>query len=295
LTLLRSAFEPLFRRDDETGGGDAQAPTLEEGYPAMAKRKSLRSDIAWSTPDKVVVKGLDLCRDILGKLSLGDVAFLLLTDRLPTAAESAVFNALAVTLVEHGMTPSAIAARMTLAGAPEAMQAAVAAGLCGLGSVFVGSMETAARLLQEALPDPKASVDLEALARATVERFAAAKRTIPGIGHRFHKPVDPRAPRLFEIAAQHGYAGPYVALMRTIAREAEATLGKTLPVNATGAIAAIASELGLPWNIVRGIGVMARAIGLVGHIREELRDPMAREIKDRVEEEAIAHVRAAEA
>src|SRR5436305_12239049 len=148
----------------------------------MPERKPLRSDIAWSTPDRIVVKGMDLCQDILGKVSLGDMAFLELMDRLPNPQEAAVFNSLAVLLVEHGMTPSAIATRMTLAGAPEAMQAAVAAGLSGLGSVFVGSMETAARMLQEALPDPAASVDLEALARGTVERFAPAKRAIPGIG-----------------------------------------------------------------------------------------------------------------
>ena len=257
----------------------------------MAQKKKLRSDIAWSTTDKIVIKGFDLCRDILGKLSLGDMAFLELTDRLPTPAESAVFNALAVTLVEHGLTPSAIAARMTIAGAPEAMQAAVAAGLCGLGSVFVGSMETAARMLQEALPDPKAAADIEALARTTVEKFTGQKRTIPGIGHHIHKPVDPRAPRLFEIAAQNGFAGPYVALMKAIAEQASTRLGKSLPVNATGAIGAIASELRLPWNVVRGIGVMARAIGLVGHIREELKEPLAREIKDRVEEEATSHLR----
>ncbi|HTY70621.1 MAG TPA: citryl-CoA lyase [Alphaproteobacteria bacterium] len=256
----------------------------------MAPRKKLRSDIAFSTTDRIVIKGFDLCRDILGKLSLGDMAFLELTDRLPTPAESAVFNAIAVTLVEHGLTPSAIATRMTIVGAPEAMQAAVAAGLCGLGSVFVGSMETAARMLQEALPDPKAPADIDALARAVVERFAGQKRTIPGIGHHIHKPVDPRAPRLFEIAAQNGFSGPYVALMNAIADQAGKTLNKSLPVNATGAIGAIASELRLPWNIVRGIGVMARAIGLVGHIREELKEPLAREIKDRVEEEATSHM-----
>src|ERR1051325_3448367 len=126
----------------------------------MPEHKPLRSDIAWSTPDRIVVKGMDLCQDILGKVSLGDMAFLELTDRLPNPKEAAVFNSLAVLLVEHGMT---------LAGAPEAMQAAVAAGLCGLGSVFVGSMETAARMLQEALPDPAAPVDVEAKARAIVD------------------------------------------------------------------------------------------------------------------------------
>lgn len=257
----------------------------------MAKRKTLKTDTAWSEIDRITVHGLDLCRDILGTMNLEDMAFLQLKNRVPTPPESAVFNALAVTLVEHGMTPSAIAARMTYAGAPEAMQAAVAAGLCGLGSVFVGSMETAARMLQEALPDPKAQADLDALARGVVEKFHARSRIIPGIGHHFHKPVDPRAPRLFEIARANGFDGPYVTLMQSIAKHAEETYRKPLPINATGAIGAISSELGLPWQIVRGIGVMARGIGLVGHILEEMRDPMAREIKSRVEQEATAHAR----
>jgi citrate synthase len=257
----------------------------------MSIHKPIRTDIAWSTPSTITVKGFDLCKDILGTLSLGDIAFLELTDRLPTTRESVVFNAIAVTLVEHGLTPSAIAARMTYTGAPEAMQAAVAAGLCGLGSVFVGSMETAARMLQEAIPDPSKKGNLDQLAHDIVERFHGRKQAVPGIGHHMHKPVDPRAPRLFQIAAENGFDGPYIKLMKQVAREAEAVYGKSLPINATGAIAAIASELKLPWRIVRGIGVMARAIGLVGHIREEMREPMAREIKTRAEEEATAHLR----
>ena len=254
----------------------------------MPKRKTIRTDIAWSAVDRITVKGHDLCTDILGKLSLGDMAFLEITNRLPTPRESVMFNAIAVTLVEHGLTPSSLAARMTYAGAPEAMQAAVAAGLCGLGSVFVGSMETAARMLQEALPDPKADADLDKLAAEIVERFQARKQIIPGIGHTLHKPVDPRAPRLFQIAAEQGYDGPYVKLMQRVGARAEQVTGKPLPVNATGAIA---SELQLPWKIVRGIGVLARAIGLVGHILEEMKDPMAYEIKQRAEEEATAHLR----
>jgi citrate synthase len=106
--------------------------------------------------------------------------------------------------------------------------------------------------------------------------------------------VDPRAPRLFQIAAENGYDGPYIELMRSVAAHAEALYGKPLPVNATGAIGAIASELKLPWQVVRGIGVMARAIGLVGHIREEMREPIAQEIKARAEEEATAHLRGGE-
>ncbi len=257
----------------------------------MAKRKQLKTDISWSTEDTITIKGLDLCRDIMGKVSLGDMAFLELTDRLPDEKESKVFNAVAVMLVEHGMTPSAIATRMTICGAPEAMQAAVAAGLNGLGSVFVGSMENAARLLQSAIPDPAARVDISALARQIVEQEINSGRSIPGIGHHIHKPVDPRAPRLFEIARENGFSGPYVDLMNAISDEAGKQIGKSLPVNATGAIAAVASELSIPWKIVRGIGVMARAIGLVAHVLEELRDPMAREIKAMVEEQATAHHR----
>lgn len=257
----------------------------------MAKRKPIRSDIGWSTATSITVKGFDLCKDILGKLSLGDMAFLELTDRLPTPQESAVFNAIAVTLVEHGITPSSLAARMTYSGAPEAMQAAVGAGLAGLGSVYVGSMETAARVLQEAIPDPAVAIDTDAVAAKIVDQFLAAKKIIPGIGHPYHKPVDPRAPRLFEIAAQNGLSGPYVKLMQAIAREAEKRSGKMLPINATGAIGAIASELRLEWRFVRGIGVFARAIGLVGHLREEAKNPMAWEVKMRADEEATAHFR----
>jgi len=148
----------------------------------MSNRKSIRTDIAWSTPSTITVKGFDLCKDILGTLSLGDIAFLELTDRLRTTRESVVFNAIAVTLVEHGLTPSAIAARMTYTGAHEAMQAAVAAGLCGLGSVFVGSMETAARMLQEALPDSSKKVDFDQLARDIVARFHGHKQAVPESG-----------------------------------------------------------------------------------------------------------------
>lgn len=253
----------------------------------MKDRKPLRSDIAWSTPERVFVRGYDLCADLLGKISLGDMAFLTFTDRLPNERESIVFNALAVTLVEHGTTPSALAARLTYAGAPEAMQAAVAAGIAGLGSTFVGSMENAARLLQESLKNA-AQRNIEELAQEIVRRYAKEAKKVPGLGHHFHKPVDPRAIRLFAIAEENGFGGTHIALMQALSRAAEAHMQKPLPVNATGAIAAIASELDIPWSIVRGIGVMARAIGLIGHLREEIARPMARQIKADVEAEVTA-------
>ena len=181
---------------------------------------TMRTDIAWSTPDTITVFGRDFSNEILGHLSFGDMAFLELTARAPTANESRMFNAMLVTLVEHGLTPSTLATRLTYLGAPEAMQAAVAAGLCGLGSVFVGSVEGSAKMLYEAMPNPEANSDFASLAEETVERFEAEKATVPGIGHPFHKPIDPRAPRLVALAEETGFAGPYVTLVQEIAAAA---------------------------------------------------------------------------
>jgi citrate synthase len=257
------------------------------------KTKPIRSDIAWSTPDRIEVHGKSLPDELLGNINLGDMAFLQILGRMPTPQESNMFNAISVTLVEHGITPSALAARLTYAGAPESLQAAVAAGLCGLGTVFVGSTEGTARMLYEVLPQGTKGADLERIARDTVAGFRARGQIVPGLGHPLHKPVDPRAPRLFQIAKDNGFFGDYIRLEQLICAEAERASGKMLPVNATGAIGAICCELGLPWKIVRGIGVFARAIGLVGHILEESNNPIAVEIWQRVEDEATLHIRPA--
>lgn len=227
---------------------------------------AIRSDLGWSTADRITVLGKDLPGEILGKVDLGDMAFLELTRRLPNDKESRLFNAMVVTLVEHGITPSALAARLTYLGAPEAMQAAVAAGLSGLGSVFVGSMEGVARMLFE-------NADVDQMKR------------VPGLGHPLHKPVDPRTVRLFQIARETGFYGKYCERMEEIGRK------KNLVVNATGAIGALACELGLDWRAVKGLGVMARAIGLVGHLLEEARQPMAEAVWHQIEEQASKHLK----
>jgi citrate synthase len=253
-------------------------------------KKKLKSDLAWSTADRIVVRGHDLAEDLIGKVSLGDVAFLELKGRLPTKQESVVFNALAVTLVEHGMTPSAIAARMTYFGAPESLQGAVAAGLLGMGDRFGGPVEGAARMLQEALRDTAPGADLRELAGTIVREHRASKKQIGGLGHPVHKEVDPRTPKLFALAAENGFSGRYVELMQLVAEEASRAYGRHLPVNATGAIGAIASELELPWRVCRGLAVMARAIGLVAHIQEEIEEPLAAEIWARIDEESSGHI-----
>jgi citrate synthase len=248
----------------------------------------IHSAMGFSTEDRVVVRGLDLPSRILGHLDLGAMAFLEITGRVPSEGEARVFNALLVTLVEHGMTPQAMAARLVYLGAPEALQGAVAAGLLGMGSVFGGGAEAAARMLQEAATSGED-------AAAIVARHREARRPVPGIGHPIHKPEDPRTARLFEIAAEHGFAGRHVALMQAVAVEATARLKRPMPINATGAIGAIMTEMGFDWRLCRGVAVIGRAVGLVGHIAEELRNPIARTLWERTEAEVTAGALAEEA
>lgn len=260
------------------------------------ERKRLHSDLGWSDITRIRVQGRDLMNDIMGKLDLGQFAFLEIQGRMPSPSESIVFNAMLATLVEHGMTPMAIATRLTYLGAPESLQGAVAAGLLGMGSTFAGTAEGAARILQEALAGDAAGTPAAALpelAEKIVTRLRETRQPIPGIGHNLHKPVDPRATRLFALAAEHGLSGRYVSLMQHIATAAERALGKPgqLPVNATGALGALSSEMGIPWRLCRGLAVIGRSIGLVGHIAEDLRNPLAREIWERTDEESASHVR----
>ncbi len=253
----------------------------------MKDRKPLKSAMGWSTRDSITVRGRDLTTELLGKVDLGGMAFLEIRGRLPTEKEAEVFNAVLITLVEHGMTPQAIATRLVNLAAPEALQAAVAAGLCGVGSVFAGGSEQTAKMLQNAFKDGADGTALPEVAAGIVETFVAQRQPIPGIGHPLHKPIDPRTPVLFGIAERNGFRGRYIALLEQISKNAEARLQRELPVNATGAIGAILSELDFPWRICRGIAVISRCVGLVGHLAEEMKNPLGREIWERIEEEVF--------
>lgn len=237
--------------------------------------KRIRTELAEVDADRIAVRGHDLA-ELIGRVTLGEMAFLELMGRLPTPPEATVFDALTVTLVEHGLTASAVATRLTLLGAPESLQGAVAAGLLGLGRRFGGPVEDAARMLQEAGDVTPAEI---------VAGFRDRKQPVPGLGHPQHTETDPRVPRLLEVAAANGFSGRHVQLLKEIAAEAARVTQRPLPINATGAMGAIASELGLRWQVCRGLAVMARAIGLVAHVQEEMDAPIARAILERIDEE----------
>ncbi|TAJ88457.1 citryl-CoA lyase [bacterium] len=227
---------------------------------------------------RILVRGYDLTEELLGKITFSQMTFLMLTGRMPTPGQTRMIDALLTVLVEHGMVSSVIAARVTYHTAPEAIQGAVAAAILGAGSVHLGSSEWSAQMLQEALPQATRDADLDAIATSVVERYEERKQRIPGIGHRTHAEGDPRADKLFQIARETQVYGRYCDLLQRISRTAEARRGRRLPVNVTGAIAAIASDMGLPWPMSKAFAIIGRTLGALAHIGEEIQKPMARNI-----------------
>lgn len=230
--------------------------------------------IGSSTPDSITVGGLDLPSEVMGRLSLTELAYLLVTHREPTTSECRMLDTVLVALADHGLTPGALAARLTHTGAPEAVQASVAAGLLGAGSVFLGPTGDTAEFLAGVLAGEPEEADLAALADAAVAARRAAGLRVPGLGHPVHREVDPRTPRLYELAAEEGLLGPHLRLLTEVAAAHDRQSGRPLPINGAGAAGAALADLGLPPEVIRGFVLIGRTAGLVAHLAEEARDPI---------------------
>ena len=230
--------------------------------------------------DKITVYGHDLVHEIMGQWTFAEVVFAALVGgQRPSAQQARMIDVLLTTFVDHGVTPSSLATRLTLLGAPEAMQAAIAAGLCGAGSRYLGTMQIAAEMLSGAL-EGNDQADLSGIASALVQQYRAAKRQLPGLGHPEHKSGDPRTPKLMEIARETGSAGRHCKLLFSISDAFTETTGRQLPVNAAGLSGAIVADMGLSAVAARGLAVISRAAGLVGIVISEMREPTAQTIWD---------------
>jgi citrate synthase len=236
-----------------------------------------RSAIGSSTRDSITLAGRDLPSEIMGLLSLTDLTYLLLVGRDPSAGERRLLDAVLVSLADHGLTPSALATRLTWTGAPEAIQGAVAAGLLGAGSVFLGPAGDTAVFLAEALAAHEGS-ELPDVARATVADRMAAGLRVPGLGHPVHRDGDPRTPRLYALAEEEGLLGPHARLLLLVAEAHEEASGKRLPVNGAGAAGAVLVDIGIRPDVVRGVVLIARTAGLVAHLAEEMDHPLGRDL-----------------
>jgi citrate synthase len=232
------------------------------------------SHIAQAYPDRVEVRGRDLTSELMGQLSFTEYFHLLLTGRQPTPEQRFFLDLLLVAIAEHGMMPTNVAARMTLAADPGSLQGAVAAGVLGCGPVILGTAEQCARLLVEGQREVAAGGDPAAVAETIARRVHADGLKLPGFGHPVHRPLDPRAERILELADAHRVSGPHTTLARHLRDSAAATWGRPLTMNVSLPIAAVMLDLDFDASAVKAIPILARTAGLLAHLAEEQRDPL---------------------
>jgi citrate synthase len=232
------------------------------------------SRISQTFPDRVEVRGRDLTGDLMGRLSFTEYFHLLLTGREPTADERDFMDLLLVAIAEHGMMPTNVAARMTLAADPGALQGAVAAGILGAGPVLLGTSEPCARLLARAQERVAAGGDPARVARDLAEEIRDGGGRVPGFGHPIHKPLDPRAERIFAFADERGVSGPHCLLAQEFRHAVPEVMGRPLTLNISMASAAVMLDLGFPSSAVKVIPLLARTGGLLAHLIEEQRRPI---------------------
>ncbi|MET0280024.1 MAG: citryl-CoA lyase [Steroidobacteraceae bacterium] len=239
----------------------------------IGRQEHRSSALSTSSADTIVVRGKDLCRELIGQVSFTEYLWFLLSGELPQPPQRRVLDATLVAIAEHGLVPSVQASRMTYAAAPEALQGAVAAGLLGCGSVILGAAEAAGQLLADVVARGSTQ-DGVAAATAAINELRSARKAVPGYGHPLHKGEDPRATRLFAVAAEAGLPDAH----RRAARQIEALLpqltGKPLVMNVSAAIPAVLLDAGFPLGALKGVPLLARTASLVAHLLEEQSRPI---------------------
>ena len=245
------------------------------------------SHICQAYPDRVEVRGRDLCGDLMGRLTFTEYFHLLLTGDEPTEQQRYFLDLLLIAIAEHGMMPTSVAARMTLDADPGSLQGAVAAGILGCGPVVLGTAEPCAQLLEDAQARVSAGEDAAGVAAAMAAAIHAAGDRAPGFGHPLHRPVDPRAQRILELADERSAAGPHVAMARHFETAVPVAWGRPLPMNVSMPIAAVMLDLGFPASSVKAVPLLARTAGLLAHLAEEREQPIGFLMAGKAEEAIV--------
>jgi citrate synthase len=231
--------------------------------------------IAGYDADSVTIRGKDLVADLMGKVSFTELMLLQLTGQMPSKSQVTILDAVLVTIMEHGLVPSAIVTRLTHYGAPESVQGAIVAGLLGVGDRFAGTASECSRLLEQIVQAPASenNAEREAVATKLVRDYRERKRPIPGFGHPVHREEDPRSKRLVDIVKAAGAKGDYVAALAALEKAVFTVIGKRIVTNVSAAIAVALCEAGVPAKAARGMVLTARCAGLAGHLHEESESP----------------------
>ncbi len=229
------------------------------------------SDNEWQSaitniaPGQIRVRGYNIT-DIMDKLSFAEAVFLILKGELPNKAEAEMMRAILVSSVDHGCSPPSVLGTRNVISGGNSLNAAIAGGVLVIGDSHGGAIENSARILQEWA---KKEGSPEVLATQLVEFLKEKKIRMPGFGHRLHN-VDPRTLKLFEIAQKCGFSGRHIKLCRAVEKALAAGLGKQLPINVDGAIAAVISDMGFDYRLGKGFFIISRVPGLIAHAYEEM-------------------------
>src|SRR5262245_26950299 len=235
----------------------------------------MRTRISRAYPDRVEVRGRDLAGDLMGRLTFTEHFHLLLTGEEPNEEQRFFLDLLLVAIAEHGLMPTNVAARMTLAADPDSLQGAVAAGILGAGPVVLGTSEECARLLEANLGRDPLEI---------AQEVHAAGGKMPGFGHPVHTPVDPRAERILELADERGVSGAHTDLARGLRAAVAEAWGRPLTMNVSMPIASVLLDLGFPSTAVKAVPILARTASLLAHLAEEQEDPIGLELAAKAEE-----------
>src|SRR3954451_15176527 len=253
------------------------------GMPRSEARAPV-THISQAYPDRVEVRGRDLTTELMGRVSFSDYFHLLLTGREPSDDQRFFLDLLLVAIAEHGMMPTNVAARMTLASDPNSLQGAVAAGILGAGPVLLGTADECAQLLQAAQAEVASGAEPAAVAGDIAREIHASGARLPGFGHPVHRPLDPRAERILELADARGVSGPHVLLARGFRDAVAKAWGRPLTMNVSMPIAAVMLDLGFPSAAVKSVPILARTAGLLAHLAEEHERPIGFLMAARAEE-----------
>lgn len=243
---------------------------MQIGKPGKAQ-----TSISTADADSITVRGHDLCTELMGEISFTSYFYLLVTGKMPTENQRFFLDLLLVAIAEHGLVPTNQVARMTYSADPACLQAAVAAGILGCGSVILGTSQYCGEYLLEARKAVSGSKlpTSEALVKH-VQQIRDAGGKIPGFGHPLHKPLDPRAERIFALADERAMAGDWCALARQSRDAVTAVWGKPLTLNVSMAIAAVLLDLEFPPAMLKAIPILGRTASLLAHLAEEQDRPI---------------------
>jgi len=234
-------------------------------------RETWRTSIASAEGDSICVRGYDLL-DLMSNVDFVSAAYLVFQGNLPSEAHRKMFNAMLISAVDHGISPSATVARF-IAGAGSPIQASVAGALLTYGDIHAGAGEEMCRLLEDAVGAIELGADARSQARELVARARATKTPLPGFGHPQHPDGDPRVPVLIGIARDLDLVGPHLEFALLLEDALEAELGRRIAMNIDGILSGIQCDMGFTWRHSRPLAMMSRIVGLSAHaIEESLRE-----------------------